>query len=80
VISADGRRRTQHAGWPADRIATGAKPTAVVWDARPDWVEVVLSSGERLRLTWDTAAAERARASGEARAFLGPRVEVLPAR
>jgi hypothetical protein len=80
VISADGRRRTQYAGWPKDQIAEGAEPTAVVWHGDPDWVEIVLSSGERLKLTWDTDAVERARASRESHYFLNPRYQVLPRR
>ena len=37
VISADGQRRTQFAGWPTDRVAAGAVPTTVAWHADPDW-------------------------------------------
>ena len=78
VISTDGQRQTQFAGWPTDQIAPGAEPSGVIWHGNPDWVEIILSSGERLKLTWDTKAAERARASREVHCFLNPRYEALP--
>jgi hypothetical protein len=78
TISGDGRNPTQDAGWPTGRVATDAQPTAMAWHSNPDWVEIVLSSGERLKLTWDKDAADRARASGEMHHFLNPKYEILP--
>jgi hypothetical protein len=77
-ISADGLRPTQLAGWPRDRIAMDAAPTALTWHTNPDWVEILLSSGERLKLTWDTSSAIRARANSDTHMFLDPKFEVLP--
>jgi hypothetical protein len=80
VISADGERQTQFAGWPKDRLAAGAQVTAVEWHSNPDWVEIILASGQRLKLTWDVEAAERARKERASHYFLNPRYEILPGR
>lgn len=77
VISADGRRPTQHAGWPVGLVAPAAEPTAVVWHDDPDWVEIVLTSGQRLKLSWDPAAALHARASSQTTYYLDPKYTLL---
>jgi hypothetical protein len=78
TISVDGRRPTQYTGWPKDSIAPGAEPLNAIWHSEPDWVEIIVSSGQRLKLTRDTAAAKEARQSGEKHFFLDPHFEILP--
>ena len=78
IISVDGQRPTQEAGWPSEMITSPpAHPTSLIWHTAPDWVEIVLSTGQRLKLTWNQAAVEKARSSKEQVFFLDPRYEVI---
>ena len=76
-IAVDGGQATQYAGWPKDRIAADAEPTAIVWHSDPNWVEIVLSSGERLKLTWDEELAQLARDNNAREFYLKPHYQVL---
>ena len=77
IISVDGQRPTQQAGWPTDMITSPAHPTSLLWHTAPNWVEIVLSTGQRLKLTWNQAAVEKACSSSEQVFFLDPRYEVI---
>jgi hypothetical protein len=77
IISVDRQQATQYAGWPKDRVAAGASPKAVKWHSDPDWLEIILTSGELLKLTWDQNAVKKARESNAAQYFLDPEFEVL---
>jgi hypothetical protein len=77
TISVDGFRPTQHCGWPKGEVADNVEPTAAAWHSNPDWVEIVLSSGEKLKLTWNTLAVEEARKSSERHFYLNPKYELL---
>lgn len=74
-----GRKPTQYAGWPFGGIVGHAQPVSLSWHDNPRYVEIVLSSGERLWLKWDRNAEERARASGDFHYFLNPRYEIQKA-
>ena len=84
IISVDGQRPTQQAGWPSDMITpptglipSAVYPTSLLWHTAPNWVEIVLSTGQRLKLTWNQDAVEKARSSNEQVFFLDPRYEVI---
>lgn len=77
-IAVDGQRATQYAGWPKDRIAADAEPTALIWHSDPNWVEILLSNGERLKLTWDEELAQQARDQKKAGLYhIKPHYQVL---
>lgn len=76
-ILVDGHRTTQHAGWPKGKVADDAQPTEVIWHSNPNWVEIVLSSGERLQLTWDRNAEKEARDTKAGLFYLKPVYSVI---
>lgn len=76
-ISVDGRAVTQHAGWPDVPLPDDAVPTKAVWHSHPNWVEIVFSNGQRLKLTWDEQLAQQARDQKAGRFYINPRYKAI---
>lgn len=78
TMYADGKRPTQYTGWPVDLIGRNTSPTELIWhNGDPDWVEIKLDNGMRLRLTWNPAAVREARRLEDLHHFLDPKYELI---
>lgn len=78
TIYADGKRPTQYTGWPIHLIGKNANPTQLIWhNDDPDWVEIRLDTGQKLKLTWDPKAAFDARLIRDLHYYLNPEFELI---
>ena len=77
TISADGNRPTQNTGWPPNLIDPSKSPNAIVWHSNPTWIEIIFSSGEKVKLTWDENAIKEARQSNSFNFYLSPKFELM---